>query len=113
MSARPLHCALATLATLIAGSANPAAAVGQALLNLGEGMQPCLQTSSAKACQQAGELVKALQSNASYPGSSHLCKEEISELAKMVQLLPMRDALPTELMASVADVQQACLPFGF
>jgi hypothetical protein len=31
----------------------------------------------------------------------------------MVRLLPMRDALPTELMASVADVQQACLPFGF
>jgi len=25
----------------------------------------------------------------------------------------MRDAVPTEVMASVADVQQACLPYGF
>ena len=113
MSSRPLNGSLAILAALIAGSTSPASAVGQALLNLGAGMQPCIETSSAKDCQKAGEVVKALQSNSSYQGSSHLCKEEISELAKLVQLLPMRDAVPNELMASVADVQQACLPFGF
>ncbi len=113
MPARPLNDSLAILAFLIAGCTSPASAVGQALLNLGAGMQPCIQASSATACQEAGEVVKALQSNPSYQGSSHLCKEEISELAKLVQLQPMRDALPNELMASVADVQQACLPFGF
>ncbi len=31
----------------------------------------------------------------------------------MIKLLPLRDALPTEVMASVADVQQACLPYGY
>ena len=31
----------------------------------------------------------------------------------MVALLPMQDAVPNDVMASVADVQQACLPYGF
>jgi hypothetical protein len=113
MFKRSLPYALGTLTGLMAGFTSPAAAAGQALWSLETEMQACIQSSSAQACRQASALVKALQSNASYAGSSHLCKEEISELGEMVRLLPMRDALPTELMASVADVQQACLPFGF
>ncbi len=54
-----------------------------------------------------------MKSNPAYANSSHLCKEEISELEAVIKLLPMRDAVPTEVMASVADVQQACLPYGF
>ena len=113
MFKRSLPCALASLTGLMAGFTGPANAAGQALWSLETGMQACIQSSSAQACSQASDLVKALQNNPSYAGSSHLCKEEIGELAEMVRLLPMRDALPTELMASVADVQQACLPFGF
>ena len=57
--------------------------------------------------------MNALTRNSAYTGSSHLCKEEIGELAQVITLLPMRDAVPTEVMASVADVQQACQPYGF
>jgi len=113
MFKRSLLCALATIGGLMAGFTSSATAAGQALWSLETGMQACIQSSSAQACRQASALVKALQNNHSYAGSSHLCKEEISELAEVVRLLPMRDALPTELMASVADVQQACQPFGF
>jgi len=57
--------------------------------------------------------VKALTRNPAYAKASHLCQEEIGELSQVIALLPLRDAVPNEVMASVADVQQACLPYGF
>ena len=76
-------------------------------------MQACVETSQPQSCGKAKAQVSALTRNSAYAGSSHLCKEEIGELAQVITLLPMRDAVPTEVMASVADVQQACLPYGF
>ena len=89
------------------------ATASEALLGLQGGLQACIETSQAKACRQAEARVKALTRNPAYPRASHLCKEEIGELAQLVALLPMQDAVPNELMASVADVQQACMPYGF
>jgi hypothetical protein len=60
----------------MAGFTGPANAAGQALWSLETGMQACIQSSSAQACRQASVLVKGLQSNPSYAGSSHLCKEK-------------------------------------
>lgn len=99
-------------AALLVLSAGPAAA-GQSLWTLESGVQACLETSNATSCRQAEARVNALKSNPAYGRSSHLCKEEISELEAVIKLLPMRDAVPTEVMASVADVQQACVPYGF
>lgn len=90
----------------------PASASTQ-LLNLESSLQSCIQAATAKACRQAESTVLALSQNPSYAASSHLCKEEISELSEVVKLLPMQDVVPTEVMASVADVQQACIPYGF
>ena len=106
---RPLNRALAVLVVLGAG---PAVA-GQSLWALESGVQACIESSSAPSCRQAEARVNALKSNPAYANSSHLCKEEISELEAVIKLLPLRDALPTEVMASVADVQQACLPYGY
>jgi hypothetical protein len=106
---RPLHRAAAALVVLSAG---PVVA-GQNLWTLESGVQACLETSSAPTCRQAEAGVSGLKSNPAYGRSSHLCKEEISELEAVIKLLPMRDAVPTEVMASVADVQQACLPYGY
>ena len=106
---RPLHRTLMALMVLSAGSA----VAGQSLWTLETGAQSCIETSSAQACRQAEARVSSLKSNPAYSRSSHLCKEEISELEELIKLLPMRDAVPTEVMASVADVQQACLPYGF
>ena len=105
----PLQRAVAALVVLSAG---PVAA-GQSLWTLQTGVQACLETSSAPSCRQAEVRVNSLKSNPAYGRSSHLCKEEISELEAVIKLLPMRDAVPSEVMASVADVQQACLPYGF
>ena len=109
MHTRPDRLWLGGLALVLAG---PAAA-GQNLWTLESKVQACIETSSASACRTAETQVSALRSNPAYARSSHLCKEEISELEEVIKLLPMRDAVPTEVMASVADVQQACLPYGF
>jgi hypothetical protein len=103
---------LGGLAALLASSASPAAA-GQNLWNLETKVQACIETSTAAACRAAESPVGQLRSNPAYARASHLCKEEISELEEVIKLLPMRDAVPTEVMASVADVQQACVPYGF
>lgn len=100
---------LGGLALLMAG---PAAA-SQNLWSLESKVQACIETAAAPACRDAERHVGRLRSNPAYARSSHLCKEEISELDEVIKLLPMRDAVPTEVMASVADVQQACLPYGF
>ena len=105
----PLHHSLTALMMFSAGSA----LAGQSLWSLETGVQSCVETSSAQACRQADALVSSLKRNPAYSRSSHLCKEEISELEELTKLLPMRDAVPTEVMASVADVQLACLPYGF
>ena len=102
----------ATLAALLTLTAGPAVA-GEALWRLQKGLQACVETSQVPACRQAEAQVIALTRNSAYARSSHLCKEEISELAALVALLPRRDAVPNELMSGVADVQQACLPYGF
>ena len=106
---RPLHRTLTALMVLSAGSA----VAGPSLWTLETGVQSCIETSAGQACRQAEARVSSLKSNPAYGRSSHLCKEEISELEELIKLLPMRDAVPTEVMASVADVQQACLPYGF
>ena len=114
MARRAFHPGLmATTAALLNALAGPAAAAGDALWTLQSAMQACIQTSQAKACRQAEGRVQALTRNPAYPRASHLCKEEISELGQVVALLPMQNAVPNEVMASVADVQQACLPYGF
>lgn len=100
------------LGCLASAPIHPAAA-SEALLGLQSAMQACIETSQAKPCRQAEARVQALTRNLAYSRASHLCKEEISELGQVVALLPMQDAVPTEVMASVADVQQACLPYGF
>ena len=89
------------------------AAASDALWGLQASMQSCVQSSQPQPCRQAEARVKALTRDPAYAKASHLCKEEISELSQIVALLPLQDAMPNEVMASVADVQQACLPYGF
>ena len=97
------------LALLLAGPAT----AGQTLWNLEHSVEACIQKANSTACSQAQAQIGALTRTAAYGRSSHLCKEEIGELSQLVSLLPRRDAVPNEVMASVADVQQACLPFGY
>jgi len=91
----------------------PPAAASDALWGLQASLQSCVQSSQPQPCRQAEARVKALTRDPAYAKASHLCKEEISELSQVVALLPLQDAVPNEVMASVADVQQACLPYGF
>jgi len=108
------HSALSALSALSAWplTAGPASA-SEALWGLQASLQSCVQSSQPQPCRQAEARVKALTRNPAYAKASHLCKEEISELSQVVALLPLQDAVPNEVMASVADVQQACLPYGF
>ena len=89
------------------------AAAGQALWALQSGLETCIATTPIRSCPAFQAQVQALTRNPAYGRASHLCKEEIGELSQVIALLPKQDADPTDLMASVADVQQACLPFGF
>ena len=82
------------------------------LSQLQPGMQQCIDTATANACRAFEAQVAALRQDPAYAGSPHLCKEEIAELAEVAALLPMRDAVPSELMASVGDVQLACQASG-
>jgi len=89
------------------------ALASDALWNLQRTMQTCIASTPVRSCPPLQAQVDALIRNPAYGRSSHLCKEEIGELNQLIALLPRRDADPTDLMASVADVQQACLPYGF
>jgi hypothetical protein len=89
------------------------ALAGGSLGRLNAGMQACIDSASEQACRAFEAQVTALRQNPAYGPSPHLCKEEIGELSQVASLLPLRDAVPSELMASVADVQQACQPSGF
>ena len=107
-----LLCRFSLLVAMV-GSAGISVAAGDDLLTLEKHVQGCVETSQPQACAKANAQVRGLTLNRAYQISSHLCKEEISELSTVISLLPMRDAVPTEVMASVADVQQACQPYGF
>ena len=100
-------------ATAIPLAAPRATAATDALWALQGSLQGCVESSQPQPCRQAEARVKGLTRNPAYAKASHLCKEEIGELSQVVGLLPLQDAVPTEVMASVADVQQACLPYGF
>lgn len=104
-------CRVAVVATASLLAA-PALA-GGSLNRLQAGMQQCMDSATAQACRAFEAQVSALRQNPAYAKSPHLCKEEIGELGQVAALLPMRDAVASELMASVADVQQACEPSGF
>jgi hypothetical protein len=112
---KPIHSVQLLLAGLAASTAIalPAAAASDALWTLQAGVRRCVETSQAQPCRQAQATVKALTRNPAYARASHLCQEEIGELTQVIALLPQRDAVPNEVMASVSDVQQACLPYGF
>lgn len=90
-----------------------AASASQALWDLQAATQGCQQTGTVLACRQAQAQVTALKQNRAYPQASHLCKEEIGELNQVLALVTIKDAVATDVMSSVADVQQACQPFGF
>jgi len=111
---RLLALGLGALSTLSAWplTAGPASA-SEVLWGLQAGLRSCLESSQPQPCRQAEARVKGLTRNPAYAKASHLCREEISELSQVVALLPLQDAVPNEVMASVADVQQACLPYGF
>jgi cobalamin synthase len=102
-----------TAATAAAALLATPALAGNSLSRLQAGMQQCMDSAAAPACRAFEAQVSALRQSPAYAGSTHLCKEEISELSQVAALLPMRDAVATELMASVADVQQACQSSGF
>lgn len=104
---------LAAAAVLQFAALRPAASASNALWTLQSALQTCVETSQAGPCRAAEARVIALRRDPAYARASHLCREEIGELAQTVALLPRRDAVPNEVMASVADVQQACLPYGF
>ena len=91
----------------------PAALAGDSLSRLQGGMQQCIDSATAASCRAFEAQVAALRQHPAYAKAPHLCKEEISELSQVAALLPMRDAVASELMASVGDVQQACQPSGF
>ena len=112
---KPIRSAQLLLVAGLAGSSGMAlpAAASDALWSLQAGVRRCVETSQAQPCRQAEANVKALTRNPAYARASHLCQEEIGELSQVIALLPLRDAVPNEVMASVADVQQACLPYGF
>jgi hypothetical protein len=112
---KPIRSAQLLLVAGLAGSSGMAlpAAASDALWSLQAGVSRCVETSQAQPCRQAEARVKGLTRNPAYARASHLCQEEISELSQVIALLPLRDAVPNEVMATVADVQQACLPYGF
>lgn len=89
------------------------ALAGEALWDLQRGMQGCIANTPLRSCPPLQAQVDALRRNPAYEHASHLCKEEIEELGQLITLLPERDADATDLMVGVADVQQACLPYGF
>lgn len=103
-----------TLALLAASllMAAPARA-SEALWSLERALQVCLASTPVRSCPALQGQVAALTRDPAYGRASHLCKEEIGELTQLLALLPKRDADPTDLMASVGDVQQACQPYGF
>ena len=110
----PAAMAATITATLTATALGAAPALaGDSLNRLQSGMQQCIDNATAKACRAFEAQVAELRRNPAYATSPHLCKEEIGELSQVAALLPMRDAVASELLASVADVQQACQPSGF
>jgi hypothetical protein len=71
--------------------------------------QACIDRSPVTSYPALQRQVSTLTRNPVYARAAHLCKEEIGEIG---DLLPKCDATATELMASLADVPQACLPDG-
>ena len=100
------------LGCLASAPIHPAAA-SEALLGLQSAMQACIETSQVQSCRLADAQVQGLTRNPAYAKASDRCKVEIGELAELVALLPKQDVVPSELVASLADVQQVCLPYGF
>ena len=100
------------LGCLASAPIHPAAA-SEALLGLQGAMQACIETSQVQSCRLADAQVQGLTRNPAYAKASDRCKVEIGELAELVALLPKQDVVPSELVASLADVQQVCLPYGF
>ena len=74
-------------------------------------VEACGNLSSTTACQQVRAIAAQIKQQPGYPSASHLCKEEIAELQDLLTLFKEQDAVPTELIASGWDVQQACSPF--
>ena len=107
MALRPL-----LLATALGLGAAPAVVQASPQLRPMEAaVLACLETSSRSSCEQANRSVAALRQLPSYAKASHLCREEITELQSTLGLLPLKDVLAKEVMASVDDLKEACAPY--
>ena len=76
-------------------------------------VQPALtQRIQTYNCTTFKNVLSSLQEQPGYRNASHLCKEEITELKKLVNLFISQDALTKELSNNTWDMQQACTPFN-
>ena len=87
-----------------------AMAANPLLSSLRPALTQCIQTYN---CTTFQNVLSSLQEQPGYRNASHLCKEEITELKKLVDLFISQDALAKELSNNTWDVQQACTPFNF
>ena len=69
----------------------------------------CIQTNK---CTTFKNVLSSLKIQPGYINASHLCKEEIDERTKLIDLFISKDALSKELNNNTLDVQQACTPFN-
>ena len=71
-----------------------------------------MQCSQTDKCTTFKNILNSLKIQPGHINASHLCKEEIDERTKPIDLFISKDALAKELSNNTLDAQQPCTPFN-
>ena len=109
---RPL--CLVGLATVLAagsGALQPALA-GPQLDALVAGVNPCIAVGKPQACPAGVAALQRLRQAAAYGRADQDCREQVTQLDRVLALLPIRDVIDQTVQASLDGLVQACAASG-
>ena len=89
-----------------------AAHAGPQLNGLAKAIQPCLAVGKPQACPQGVAALQQVRQAPAYAGSDRFCKEQVTQMGRVLALLPVQDVTDQTVQGSLDSLVQACAPFG-
>ncbi len=85
---------------------------GPQLNGLAKAIQPCLAVGKPQACPQGVAALERVRRSSAYASADRFCKEQVTQMGRVLALLPVQDVTDQTVQGSLDGLVQACAPFG-
>ena len=114
LATKPHSCAVLGLVGLLANAllVVDAAHAGSQLNGLTKAVTACVAVGKPQPCPKGQAALQQLRQAPPYAKADRFCKEQVTQMGRVLALLPVQDVIDQTVQSNLDSLVQACAPFG-